>query len=135
MGVTGPCRLRLRGYERFQSNAIWDHQGAAVLLDEMLLFEAGEEAADGFARRADHLADLFVGQGQLHLGGVYGRSVLVEPSHHQSSQLFGGGVGKDQVTDFAAGAGVILADVLGDPQRKLAVLAHEAQQIDIVAGN
>ena len=37
-----------------------------------LLLESGEKPADGLARGADHLADLFVSQSQLHLAGVSG---------------------------------------------------------------
>src|ERR1022692_1768497 len=48
-----------------------------------------------------------------------------------TGKFFAGGVGKDQVADFAAGAGVILADVLGYPQGKLAMRAHKAQQIGL----
>jgi hypothetical protein len=44
-------------------------------------------------------------------------------------RFFAGGVGKDEVTDFAAGGGVILADVLGYPEGKLAVESHEAEDV------
>jgi hypothetical protein len=107
-----------------QGHAVWDRQGAAVLLDEVSLLEAREKPAHGLARSADHLPDLFVSQVQFHLGGVCGCRVLVGPSHHLA-----GGVRKYEVADFAACASVILADVLGDPKGNFAVLAHEAQQI------
>jgi hypothetical protein len=42
----------------------------------MLLLEAREKPAHGLARSADHLPDLFVSQGQFHLGRVCGRRVL-----------------------------------------------------------
>ena len=66
--------------KRFQSNAVRNHKRRAALLDEMLLLEAREKPADRLARRADHLPDLFVSQTQLHLAGVLGCGVLVEPS-------------------------------------------------------
>jgi hypothetical protein len=74
----------------------------------MLFLEAREKPADGLARRADHLPDLFVSQSHFHLAGEFGFGVLIEPSDEQSSQLFAGGIGKNQVTDFAASRGVIL---------------------------
>jgi hypothetical protein len=58
------------------------------LLDEALLLEASEKAADGLARSTNHLADLFVGQSHLYLAGVSGFDVLVEPSHKQASYSF-----------------------------------------------
>jgi len=127
---TGPVeRLTLGCDQRFQRDAVGDYQGAAVLLDQALLFEAREKAADGFAGRADHLSDLFVSHCQLHLAGVSGFGVLVEPSYEQPSELFAGGIGKDEVADFAAGASVVLTDVLGHPQGNFAIQAHEPQQI------
>src|ERR1039458_1829578 len=71
---------KLGGDKRFQGNAVRNHKRRAGLLDEMLLFEAREKPADGLAGRADHLPDLFVSQSQLHLAGVLGGGVLVEPS-------------------------------------------------------
>jgi len=57
----GPVeRCSLRSYQRFQGDAIGDNKRAADLLDEALLLEAREKPADGLARRADHLANLFV---------------------------------------------------------------------------
>src|ERR1700690_1959516 len=108
--------ILLRCDQGFQGNAVGNHKSRAALLDKTLLLEACEKPADGLSRGANHLSDLFVSEGQLHLAGVLGFSVLVEPSHHQPRKLFAGGVGKDQVTDLAASAGVILTDVLGDPQ-------------------
>jgi hypothetical protein len=66
----------LRRDQGFQGHAVRDDQGAAVLPDEMLLLEAREKPAHGLARSADHLPDLFVSQGQFHLGRVCGRRVL-----------------------------------------------------------
>ena|SRR5271157_1503004 len=73
-----------------QGNAVWDHKRRAALLDKTLLPEIREKPADRLSRRADHLPDLFVSRRQLHLAGVSGFSVLVEPSHQQSSKLFAG---------------------------------------------
>src|SRR5271169_1949226 len=114
-----------------QGNAVGYQQSRTALLDKMLLLEAREQPADSFSRGANHLSDLFVSQSQLHLAGVSGCSVLIEPSHQQSSEFFAGGVRKDQITDFAAGGSIVLADVLRHPQRQLAVKAHEPQQIAV----
>src|SRR5208282_1807887 len=119
----------LSGDQRFQGDAIRDHQRRAGLLDDALLFESGEKTAYGLARGADHLSDLFVRQRKFHLAGILGFGVLVEPCHQQPGKLFAGRVGKDEVTNFTAGARVIGADVLCYPEGKVTVLAHEAKQI------
>ena len=49
-----------------QGKAVGDHRCRAVLLNEMLLSEIRENAADSLSRRADHLPDLFVSRRQLH---------------------------------------------------------------------
>src|SRR5271157_2529903 len=121
--------MPLRRDKRFQRNAVGDFESRAALKDQTLLLEAREKSADGFSRSSDHLPDLLVSQSQLHLGGVSGFSVLVEPTHQESSKLFAGRVRKYQVAHFAARGGVTPPDVLGHPQGKLAVKAHEAQQI------
>jgi hypothetical protein len=122
-------RFLLRCDEGFQGNAVGDHKRAAVLLDETLLLEAREKPADGLPRSANHLSDLFVSQSHFHLAGVLSFGVLVKPSHQQAGKLFAGGVRKNEVTDFAAGSGIILADVLRHPQGKLTAKTHESQQI------
>src|SRR5208282_76809 len=113
----------------FQGDAIRDHQGRAGLLDEALLLEAREKSADGFTGRADHLSDLFVSQNQLHLAWVLGCGVLIEPSHQQAGEFLAGRIGEDEIADLAASGGIVAADVLGYPEGKFTVLAHEAQQI------
>ena len=125
-GGDRPIERFLRCDKGFQGAPAGDHKRAAVLLNEMLLLEACKKAADGLARSANHLSDLFVSQSHFHLAGVLSFGVLVKPSHQQSSKLFAGGVRKDQVANFAAGPGIILADVLGHPQGKFAVKTHEA---------
>ena len=96
MRVTGPVECCFYAVESlgcdqgFQGHAAGDDQSRAALLDKMLLLEAREKAADGLARRANHLPDLFVRQRQFHLAGVSGIGVLVQPSYQQPSELFAG---------------------------------------------
>jgi hypothetical protein len=94
-----------------------------------LLLETREEPADSFPRGADHLADFFVRQGHSQMAGLFRHAVPVKPAHQQAGQFFAGRVRKDQVANFAAGGGIVRADVLRHPQGKFAIRAHEAHQI------
>src|SRR5271166_534591 len=117
--------------ELFQSHTIRNYQRRAALLDDTLFFETSEQTADGLARGANHLPDLFVRQSQFHRAGIFGFDVLIEPSDHQTGKLFAGRVGQDEVTNLAASGGVIRADVLRHPQGKFSMQAHEAHQITL----
>jgi len=79
----------------------------------VLFLESGEEAAYGFARGADHLADLFVVRASFIWPGFL--ALVFRPAILLAGELaFRWPNGEDEVADFAAGRGIIAADVLRD---------------------
>ena len=127
--LPGVAQLRLSCDQGFQGNAVGD-QSVEPFCWIRRCFLKSAKSRPTVSRDMPIICPIsFVSRSQLQLAGVSGFGVLVKPSHQQSSQLFAGGVRKYQVTDFPTSAGVVVADVLGHPQDKLAVKAHEAQQI------
>src|ERR1700722_6858132 len=124
-------RCLLRRDQRFQRYTIRNHKCGTNLLDQALLLESCEQAAHSLARSTDHLPDFLMGERHFHPAGISTFRVMVEPTHHQTSQLFAGRIRKNQITDFSACARIIQTYLLRHPQGKFAVQAHEPQQIAV----
>src|SRR5271166_4278343 len=65
-------------------------------------------------------------EARLRLGRL---AVLATPLQQQLCQLLARGMGKPQGADFAAGAVVLVAELLRNPQAGIGVLLQEAQEI------
>jgi hypothetical protein len=83
--------LRVMGlsgmYHFFQGRFVADDQGSTLQLQQLLLLELGEQAADCLARGPDHLRDFFVREGQFNVRRISRFWRPCRPGEHQFGQF------------------------------------------------
>lgn len=112
----------------FEGLFVFDDEGGAHHLENLLSAEVGEETRDGFAGRADHLGNFFVGESDLDANLTFFFGIIRGPFEEEASEFLAGGMRKADGAHFGDGGMIGFAKLLCDAQCSLTVVFEEAEK-------
>jgi len=117
----------------FEALLVFDDEGGAHHLQDLLLAEVREEAGNGLSGRADHLGDLLVSEGELDadLSLLFG--IVCGPFKEEAREFFSSGMREADRAHFGNGGMIGFAELLRDTESRFAILAKETKKF--VASN